>query len=134
MRMLATLMVQVTDLERSVAFYEALLGIRFHRPTPETAMVVPGGERGAVALMLEQASAPRAESAVTFALQDTDELAQLMDRVAGPDGSTEPMPAGDVQRLRDPDGNELELLVLSAEAAKWWRAAAGGSDGSEDAG
>jgi catechol 2,3-dioxygenase-like lactoylglutathione lyase family enzyme len=112
---LATVVVNVQDMERAVRFWEAVLGYRQREShwDPEFMMLVdPDGKRLPVSLQLTD-STPKEPVRVHLDLY-TDEQDRHVERLVGL-GATRieewPYPDGaDFVVLRDPDGNEFCVI------------------------
>lgn len=112
---LGTVVVNVQDMERAVAFWSAVLGYQQREPAwdPKFMMLVdPDGRRVAVSLQLADAP-PREPVRVHLDLY-TSEQARQIERLVGL-GATRvenwPYPEdADFVVLRDPDGNEFCVI------------------------
>ena len=112
---LATVVVNVQDMERAVAFWEAVLGYRPRESgwDPEFMMLVdPAGHRPPLSLQLTE-SPPKGPVRVHIDLY-TDEQDRHVERLVGL-GATRvedwPYPDdADFIVLRDPDGNEFCVI------------------------
>ena len=113
---LATVVVNVHDMERAVAFWSAALGYRRREETsdPEFTMLVdPDGRRPPVSLQLSD-DGPSSEPVRVHLDLYTDEQARQVARLVAL-GATEvkdwPYPEdADFVVLRDPDGNEFCII------------------------
>lgn len=112
-RPVCTMLIRVTDLRRSIAFYSAVFGIEFQRNAPTTAMA----HLGDLVVVLQAHVNPESTTAVTFAVDRLDATIAAV-RAGGGDIKRGPyrVPAGDAVLAQDPDGLPIEFAVLSAEA------------------
>jgi catechol 2,3-dioxygenase-like lactoylglutathione lyase family enzyme len=112
---LATVVVNVQDMERAVSFWSAALGYRRREATtdPEFTMLVdPEGRR--LPVSLQKADGPPREPVRLHLDLYTDEQARHVERLVGLGASRVedwPYPAdADFVVLRDPDGNEFCVI------------------------
>jgi catechol 2,3-dioxygenase-like lactoylglutathione lyase family enzyme len=112
---LATVVVNVQDMDRAVSFWSAALGYERRESTtdPEFTMLVdPGGRR--LPISLQKADAPPKEPVRLHLDLYTDEQSRHVERLVGL-GATRvddwPYPEdADFVVLRDPDGNEFCII------------------------
>jgi len=111
---LAALYVQVNDLSRSVAFYTKVLGTPFEQKSPKIAISTLGD----LTVVLQESKRTALTTAVSFAVNDLDETANVVMRAGGNvnRGRTEGI-MGPVVNLTDPDGNPLEFVQLTDNAS-----------------
>ena len=118
---LAQLSYPVSDVDRSVAFFEGKLGLTVAlRPHPNMAFIVVSG----VSIFLEQADDVSHASILYLACDDvavaTSELERRGVEIVSPPHRITEQPAYDLWMsfFKDPDGR---LLALSMEAPKGWQ-------------
>jgi methylmalonyl-CoA/ethylmalonyl-CoA epimerase len=121
---LAQISYPVSDVDRSIAFFEGKLGLRLAlRPHPHMAFFDLGG----VSLFMEKAENVETVSVVYLACPDvalaTAELARQGVEIVAPPHRISEQPTYDLWMsfFKDPDGH---LLALSTEAPKGWKPAA----------
>ena len=107
----------VTDLDRSVAFYQDAIGLRVHRREDPVAAMGAGGE-DLVVLVEEQAARRAGRHAglyhVALLMPDRRELARALQRLAAtrtPIEGASDHGISEAVYLPDPDGNGLELAA-----------------------
>jgi catechol 2,3-dioxygenase-like lactoylglutathione lyase family enzyme len=116
---LATVVVNVQDMDRAVSFWTAALGYQRREPTTDpgfTMLVDPAGRR--LPVSLQRADGPPKEPVRLHLDLYTDEQARHVERLVGL-GATRvedwPYPEdADFVVLRDPDGNELCIIDHAA--------------------
>jgi methylmalonyl-CoA/ethylmalonyl-CoA epimerase len=118
---LAQISYPVSDVDRSVAFFETTLGLKLAlRPHPHMAFFDAGG----VSIFLEQAEDVAPASILYLACADvtvaTAELARRGVEIVSPPHRITEQPSYDLWMsfFKDPDGH---LLALSMEAPKGWK-------------
>src|SRR4051812_10490582 len=107
----------VTDLDRSVAFYQDAIGLRLHRREDPVAAMGAGGE-DLVVLVEEQTARPAGRHAglyhVALLLASREELARALQRLAVTrtpiDGASD-HGISEAIYLPDPDGNGIEIAA-----------------------
>ena len=106
-----TIVLQVSDLARSIKFYEAALGLEFARQSDRAAQARVGPS--ALLLHVEYETLPDPRGAgvhINFSVDDAqDHRAQLHARGLSP-GPVSSKPWGSQFTLTDPDGYVLEFL------------------------
>src|SRR4051794_10120818 len=107
----------VTDLDRSVAFYQDAIGLRLHRREDPVAAMGAGGE-DLVVLVEEQTARPAGRHAglyhVALLLASREELARALQRLAvtrTPIEGASDHGISEAIYLPDPDGNGIELAA-----------------------
>jgi methylmalonyl-CoA/ethylmalonyl-CoA epimerase len=118
---LAQISYPVSDVDRSVAFFETTLGLKLAlRPHPHMAFVDAGG----VSIFLERAEDVAPASILYLACADvavaTAELARRGVEIVAPPHRITEQPGYDLWMsfFKDPDGH---MLALSMEAPKGWK-------------
>jgi len=109
-RKLGTVMVAVTDLDRSIEFYRDVLGLEVEKHSDHWAQADVGGTN--LGLHVAEDVHPTEQSfALIFDVDDVDEICRTVSE-RGVETADEPHdePYGRIATLRDPDGYPVQIL------------------------
>lgn len=139
LRPLTTVLIRVTDPERSAAFYERLLGVRFRQTNDGSYLatfaaaaaspISPIGVGPIFALALEKDDEPGITTAFSFVTESEDAIQARTARAGVEKPRLIGGSSGVAGKIKDPDGNPLEFLAFSEEARRLWT---GGTEVSGD--
>lgn len=114
-----TIIVQTTDMDRSVAFYRDVIGLKPGYSSPYWSDFALGDKRLGIHPLLKpgQGVVPFANAVIGVATDDISELRRALDS-AGTyvQGEYHDTPSGVVLDFVDPDGNNWQAIQLGAKA------------------
>lgn len=108
-RAVSALHIRTTDLARAKAFYEKVLGIEFDQPNER----VCNGRLGELTVVIDEGPKKVFRAAIAFVVDDlakTRAAAVELGGTPGTEGYANQV--ADAMLIADPDGNDLEFVVL----------------------
>ncbi len=101
--------VRTKDLDKSIAFYSELLGVKLKKKNESVAM----GELGSLSIVIQKAGTAGLTQTTAFAVDNLDNSVSIAQEMGGTlrqgkqDGEQ-----GESVLLTDPDGNQIEVVHL----------------------